>query len=294
MSERSPEFLNEYRNIKELQTATADYEINYTRHDIQSRSGAIEGADGVILEFIGNQATDEEAKEKVKRIADERFQYLQIIERAAKEVKPIFLVDMSTNNVKDDSVLNGIIPFFELALAQGLTFSPKTKKPVLTRRDFLKKGAKGIMIAYPITAIAEEILQIFEASYIFEEPKEGSLLRSVQRSLGRLNDAIHPEIYSDLIDTRNDLIAEKSDFIARILAGELNKRPKLSLFIGGAHTGIERSLQLEPEERTENLRGRLKGKLPEERFIVKVIFEPKKGSEHQKFSISIIEDTNLK
>lgn len=59
------------------------------------------------------------------------------------------------------------------------------------------------------------------------------------------------------------------------------------------HTGIEDSIKSESNERIERLRNSLKKRLPQEKFIAKIIFEPKVDGNPQKFSISIIEDPNI-
>lgn len=229
MERKSPEFLNEQRNAVELKTESADIEINYSNHDVQSNPESINNSDAVILELVSEYTTIEDASKTAETITDV-LQYKLIIKKAAQEGKPIFLIDISPNNLNND-ITNKLLlgPVIEAMIANGLIFSGM-KQPKNSRRDFLKLGAKSLMATHLSTPFIT-LLTNFPRSLTGNEPDEASVSRTIERSVRKLNDTTHPELRSDVIDTRNDLMAEKTNFIARMLKIEMNKRPRLSLFI---------------------------------------------------------------
>lgn len=292
MGEKSPEFTNEQGNAVEFKTENADIEINYSIHTVQSNPEAIKNADAIILELVSDYRTIDDARKVAKSISEHDNQYKLIIQQAAQDGKPIFLIDISTNNLNNDITSKLVLgPIIEVLIASGLLFD-ESKEPKKTRRDFLRLGAKSLVAAHLSTpAITSTMGLILSASE--SEPNEGSLSRTIERSTRTYNNATHPELHSDVVDTRNDLLAEKTDFVAKILGKEMNKRPRLSLFVGSMHTGIEDSIKSKSSERIERLRSSLKERLSQEKFIAKIIFEPKVGDAPQKFSISIVEDSDI-
>lgn len=292
MGEKSPEFSNLLRNAVELKTESADIEINYSNHGVLSDPAAVKDTDAIILELISEYSTIEDARKVAKTISEHDNQYKLIIQQAAQDGKPIFLIDISTNNLNNDITSKLVLgPIIEIMIAGGLVFD-ESKEPKKTRRDFLRLGVKSLVAAHLSSpAITSTMSLIMSASG--NEPNEGSISRTIERSVRGYNNTTHPELHSDAVDTRNDLIAEKTDFIARILEKEMNKRPRLSLFIGAMHTGIEDSIKSKSDERIERLKSSLEERLPQEKFIAKIIFEPRVGDTPQKFSISIIEDPDI-
>lgn len=289
------------RNVVEIDTNDAKYSIVYSTHTIASDSEAVTDANGIILELTGNYQTQELAQSQLEFISKPNFTYNRIIKFAAEKGKPIFLVDLSADTGRKhaaaDFLKTSLVPVVETMVALGFVLSEVKNlikpKQNISRRGFLRKGSKAAVGAYLLSPQLEIFLNNLATGGYSSVPEEGSNYRKAERLTRKFNKIAHPELHSVVDHVRNDLIAQKSEAIARMMIEDSGERPNLSLLIGSRHTGIEDSFESNPDERVERLRKELGDDLVEERFIVRIDFEPQDGNEPKKYSISILEDPSL-
>gem|GEM_PF-4908885 len=106
---------------------------------------------------------------------------------------------------------------------------------------------------------------------------EHSLFRKAEKASRSLNQVIHPEMRRFGIQTRNTLMAQKSEAVAKLLARDLNRKPEVAVIIGGAHAGIEGELKEAEEKRVRELRRDLGKSFDNNRFIVRIDFVTSNG-----------------
>lgn len=287
-------------NVSEVETPSAKYDIVYSLHNQPVKPETIEQADAIILELVGNYETQEKVQKHMEFISREQHTYHQIIKSAAEKQKPVFLVDMSTDAyaTRRDAALNVVLlPVIEAMIAAGLVFSGikgVAKKEKMDRRSFLKLGAKMTAAAYLSLPQASRLLSFVSTDYFRQVPDEESFSRKTEKFVHKIKSSSHPELYSNVVNVRNNLIAEKSEAIARMLNKKLGRKPQLALLTGASHFGLEESLSSDPFERINSLKKDLGYEVRRERIIACVEFEAKAGNEPQKFSISLLEDPALK
>lgn len=285
-------------NVVELETSNARYSIVYSLHNIPNRPEVIEGADGIILEFIGNYQTPKNA-EKTSEFLLKANQYKEVIKLAVEKQKPIYLVDLSMDTRLEHNLSfplkNALLPFIEAAAAGGLIFSGiknLNKQRNISRRDFLKLGAKIGVASYLSLPQASRIFSNIATGHFKHEPDEKSFSRKAEKFSHKLEVISHPELYS-ILNTRNDLIAEKSEAIAKMIKEEVGRKPQLSILIGAGHTGLEDSFITNFDQRLVRLRNDLGQNIGREKFIAQIKFEPNTGNSPQKYSIAILEYPSL-
>lgn len=268
-------------NITEIETNVSHYRIVYSDHRIPNRPEAVRGVDGIILEGFLPYNPENAAMGIVEYLTRFEPQYYEVVREAIREETPIFFLDARDNPATTGKIDKTRLPekwqigAAELLIALILLSDIEIKKQ-MSRRRFLNESGRVLGSLFLSSPALQFIFR--ELSALPKgEPKEKSLFRRGEKLLGSINRTIHPETRSFNIDTRNTLIAQKSETVARVTNGELGRKPILAIIIGASHMGLERELKKEEEERMEELREDLRGALLQNRHIVRIDFLPKDG-----------------
>ena len=266
----------DYPNIVRVENPRSTYRVVYSSHDTINDPGTLRDADCAILELV--QTYPE--KDRL-RLSEDFFkilpakQYDEIIPQAYKEKKPLFFVDMSAStednrNADMEFIIHGtILPIIEAGLGVGLGLygGKQIRKKEKTRRDFLKATGAAISATYLI-APAMRVL-----SKPMARNSEDSVARKLNRVIQHTNELIHPETHlPTVLDLRNTLIAEKSEFVADMMNKELGRKSTSNIYIGAEHIGLEKELQRDPEDRIKTLRNDLDKDFKKEGSIIRVDF----------------------
>lgn len=230
-------------NVEIIETPEAKFRIIYSRHDIASQPEDMGKADAVAFEGIGDYTTKRQAEFLVVDLYDNRSS-APIVKRAKQEGKPIFFIDISEHDTAD-LIQKGLRALevgvgFSLLLSLSKDIINKNK---ISRRDFLKKAAKGLGGLYFFSHIPKIIVSALDN--IDGRSKQGA----ISRFLSDLDEKIHPETESIVLTLRNHLMAQKLTYIASHMRQSINKKPEIGLVIGAAHTGIEKALLEKNKER---------------------------------------------
>ncbi|MDQ3014295.1 MAG: twin-arginine translocation signal domain-containing protein [bacterium] len=250
-------------NVVELETNSARYKIIYGNHLIETSAKSLDNVDAVLLE--------DEAEKPEK--GDSHFgyiaQYKSIIERAQNDHIPIFRVDVEDYSDVHTSMAGKHfgLPILESYVAGKLlekrdendesllnTHVVKTRRTVM---NTIRKSLAGYLLTPLVTL----------GSGITGSMSEKSLLRKTFRTLNRFNSKFHPELRGKYLHGRNDLIAQKSETIAKGLSAELNKKPTIAIVIGALHIGIEDSLRSSETDRLLRLQDSFGNSLSNHSYI---------------------------
>ncbi len=252
---------------KELTEATvliekpeAKYRIIYGYHGTEQKPEDLGKAEALVLESgFGNYSTPQEAEFLFKEIQKNIKQYERLIEKAAKEKKPIFLADISdSESIMIFQVIIGVlesvssVPILYSLLedVREIIKEKKLNQKKLNRRDFIKTSAKGLIGFYLSTPFLEVFLNTFSDFFSKNRVNLQSKSENLNRFLTELNEKIHPEIYAIILTLRNYLLAQKMETIAQTLKKK-NKKPEIAIVVGASHYGIEKALQKEKNKRIE-------------------------------------------
>lgn len=317
------------KNTVEVETLNAFYNVLFNIHNLPIREEMIPPSDAFLLEYVADypnllkQGFEEylsgarerlhlseeeyEALRQKHAIMDVQILYQNIIKRAKKERKPLFIPDINRalyNKKEMSSDKEAIIKIIEAVLGCSLVVMSvtdaakiiKSNEPV-TRREFLKKGAKIIGqlsgAAYLGAPRVAEIAIKNAAEYYMLEPTKERLgnLQKAQKTyemIEKTNPLDSQPTFT--VDTRNALIAQKAEAVAEVMEKELGRKPELSLAIGALHFGIVESLQQTSAQRMKKLKNDLGEHLAEENRIIRIDFLPDEAGENEKAKITIIED----
>ncbi|NTW22252.1 hypothetical protein HGA34_01750 [Candidatus Falkowbacteria bacterium] len=304
---------HELKNTVELSTENADYLLYYTRHDVQTSPEIVPAADAVILESITDLSSDKRTKETVSRALFQKDRaYHEVVRAAAEQGKPIFLLDLSLktaknqdmmpaqNGEKDEMAENDLRLMIAETLGMGAIIwaasdlkKAFTDNPQMSRRNFFKflgKTAAGAALASPLIGSMSGYLS---ASGPKGEPDESSVARKIQKTIEDANYHAHLG-RSKVIHARNDLWAQKSETVAKLLEKDLGRKPKLAMSMGADHVGIERSLKDSGTNRLGRLAENFGADFKQEGLIAKINLTPEKGSDRIKVEVTIIRDENFK
>lgn len=275
-------------NVTQLETENARYQIVYSIHNRINNPNVIQGADAVVLE-----ATDITTKKKLLEIlkweTEEKTdpivsfltapQYKEIIQAAFANRTPMYFADaVETAGFKrEDKIVDFVVPVEELA-ALGLGLSAAKDLKQTDRRAFITGVAKAAGAAYLSSSIPQIATEMAAGTTFFSEPDESSISRKAERVVGGINEAIHPEQHTEMVTSRNTLIAEKSEIIAKLLRKELGRKPQIAIVIGAAHFGIEDELAASESERIRRLRKEYGENLPKEQTILRIQTHPLQDS----------------
>lgn len=281
------------KNVVELTTENAHYNIAYGIHQIEMDPKVIENTDAVILELITNYPTSEQAKRALTFLQEEVVQYRKILKKCQEDRRSIFLTDLSadarSHQDKEVMMTEIVLPSVESIFGVGLAAwaaSDPMRNDKMTRRDFLKTGAKGLAALYLSTP----------QSYLFlhdggHEPDEESARRKIARSVGNFSRAIHPELDGTALNGRNLLFAQKAEAVAKLMKSEKSDKPRLGLIVGASHFGMEDALKMDEEKRVAKLREYIGKDMGRESIIARIDFI---GDSADAVNISILEDASLR
>lgn len=284
-------------NIIEMETANAQYRIYYDSHQSIVDPKLLDGCDGLVMEMVADNSDTQKAQKTFGKIAYAR-EFTELFQAAAKDKKPIYFVDMQgsgkglaeeINRLKGKIVAESVAAGGLLAYALGSL----GKNEKMNRRDFLKLGAKTTAAAFLSTPIAQELAFAASLDKNKEVPIEGSASRKAEKFLGQINETIHPELATIVVDARNDLIAQKTETAARLFQRAVGKNPKFALIIGAQHSGIERTLKDSEFSRVSRLKKSLSTRLVQNASIAKIEFIQGAKTDEVYYDAKIIKDTAL-
>jgi hypothetical protein len=285
----------ELPNLVELETGQAYYRIFYNNHSIPSDPESLKGCDAFFTEFVYRdlQSVGQRFEESLKKDAPSEETIFKsdqqgirpVILRVAETNVPIFLVDASNRSLEATSLKDEFFSKLVVKIAEGgaalfvlKSLNLDLAKDIssdkkMSRRDFLKRGLKlaggSYLISPAIESVAEWLVVNTE-----KQPDERTWKRWVQRETAGVNQWLHPEFKTKLVDFRNTLMAQKSEAAAKVLQQTLQRKPTILLAVGGAHFGIEKSFRQLEQTRIEEIKGTLKDKTGIENVVVRIDFLP--------------------
>lgn len=281
------------KNVVETNTENARYRIIYGIHQIETDPKTIENTDGVILELMGDYSTPEKGRKSLDFLVHKVAQYRKIIRACQETRKPIFLTDLSkdTRMRYDKEVLlkEVVAPTAELLVGMALAgwvAKDVWDKSKMTRRDFLKTGAKALAGMYLATPQAS--LELLDFT---QEPDEETLRRKAAKVVTNFSRSIHPELAGITVNCRNLLFAQKSEAVAKIMKSERKERPNLGIIVGAVHFGVENTLKMKEGERIAKLKEYLGDSIERESVIARIDFT---GEGNNVVKVSILEDATLR
>ncbi len=291
-------------NVVEIETEKGRFSIVYSLHDIPVRPETIRNVDAVILELVGNYDSLEGAKKDIDLASDKRSSYRYILPTAARSEQPLFFLDFIADEsetkklAQEMGVKNQILPMVEflfgtiLTIGGTINYGSKNRLE-RTRRDFLKLGGASLLGAY---LSLPKLSQVLEAPYAIKHqvPGQTDLIWRAHKMSGNFSKLIHPEMRSVGYETRNILIAQKSETVAKLLAQELKRKPKLSIIVGAGHYGLEHTLQIDENSRVGKLAKDLGDKFRKQGAITRVDFQPTEDPEKKRIEISFLRDEHFK
>lgn len=242
------------KSITNLETANAHYKILYTRHDYVASPALMDGADALILEGAGI-APREEGLTAPFKMDESHRDNLELAKKAIGMRKPFFLTDFVGTNIDHLSreiKKTGRIGDIETLIGGVLLY--KSPDIATSRRGFIAGSAAAVGGAYLASRAPQKIADLATTRMHTTGPDEKSISRKIEKGLGGVNTAIHPETYSTVIETRNTLIAQKTEAVAHMLRKELGRKPVIAICIGAAHFGLEAELMSSEKERIIKLR----------------------------------------
>lgn len=232
-------------NVVLIEKDHARYRIVYGKHNLEQPSNAIGMPDGIILESgFCEYETQQQAVDSLSWLDKNLAQFHGIIKKAEKEEKPIFFVDIQKAALV--GYLQLALPLLEVSVGykmlRSLAEDIISDAPV-TRRDFLKRSAQGVVGAYFLSHIPK-MLSVFGGS-----PNEQSMKRAVDRFVTDLGEQMHPETWAVVLTLRNNMIAHKMETVAENFRNEKRIDPELALVCGSSHSGIDEVLAKTNTER---------------------------------------------
>lgn len=160
----------------------------------------------------------------------------------------------------------------------------------ITRRGVMKGFGKTSIGLWLSSHIPEGLARRISYKDFTTEPDENSNARKLEKFFIKLNSNIHPETRTIAASTRNIIIAQKSEYVAKQLAKSLGKKPEIAIIVGGAHTGIEDELLKTKEERIQELKESLEDDFKKQGKIIMV----QSTSNGKALSASLLEDPEFK
>ncbi len=293
------------KSIARLESLNARYVIEYGRHNKMSTTEVLNDSDALVLEVISDFTSKEKVVGIVNGIAFERGQkmwhpYVVIMQEAFRRKKPIFFVDMvpskELGSMGREQRIAEIIRSVE-TLTGGLLIGDSVRTPAVKetgRRSLLATGAKATLGTWLLSHIPEQVSGAAARSFVADTtPFEGSVSRRLEKSFGAINSTIHPETRTMVVDTRNVLIAQKTETVARYLAAELGRKPQIALEVGADHFGIERELLVSEGTRIQTLKDDLGDQFSEQGTIARVELVTDMNGQ-SKLEITLIQDPAMK
>jgi hypothetical protein len=175
------------------------------------------------------------------------MQYTQILATLKEKQKPFYIVDIPFEEARIS--LEMLLKFIEPVAGAIilLSLSPSDKKffnkEKMTRREFLQSAGKLLAGGYLLS----------EAPLAFTDTSRNS----VKNFLQELNENIHPESNSIILTFRNCLVAQKAIFLGKFLKESGILHPEISMVYGNGHSGLEKTLNQDEQERLNMIKSLL-------------------------------------
>ncbi|OGI59906.1 hypothetical protein A2814_02435 [Candidatus Nomurabacteria bacterium RIFCSPHIGHO2_01_FULL_38_19] len=285
--------LPEAKNMVKIETTHAVYRLLYGSHVESQDDSMMQGTDGLLVEGTLDLNELQDSPDRVLGFVFSTPQMQKLIENARDHKKPVYFVDrpfdrsLISSQSKDTWLeigeFIGTLAFMTSA-TKGLLSSAKNNERI-SRRDFLKAGAKTVAAGYLSTPYMQ--------AWLGGQNQEDTLLRKADRAVIAVNDILHPEMYGQILDLRNNIMAEKAEFVALKTSETLNRKPIFVFALGSDHTRVEIALQRTTEQRVAQIKSGYTGNMSDLRKIVKLEFLSLLKHQKDKFKISPIEDPNL-
>lgn len=276
--QNSPEF----PNAVEIETANATYRLVYGDHFIDQDHEILRGADAIVAEIAAGNS-EEQARDDYNMNVSYMPQFSSVLRHAKKEGVPIYFVDTEhafelpyfAKMVIEGLMACGLLNYFVRGknLDKILTrITNRKEEGVTSRRHFLRSALRAMGLAgatYLLSTPAIINLAVSDE----QNPNESDMSRKLSRLLLEANNAIHPELGRKLTKGRDHLMAHKAEKIAKQLARENGEKPTLTILVGLAHFGMEKSLCMTTEERSKILADIFEEEELSQETIVKLDFK---------------------
>jgi hypothetical protein len=294
------------KSISFVKSQNASYSIEYGNHSKMSTPEVLAGTDALLLELSADLTTRERVIVSIDSVMydkeKERRPYEKLLETAFAEGKPVYFIDMVDGDTSLAMYLDShgkeMIKAVEMmgggAVAGTMLVAGRKENmnPAggTDRRSVLRNTIAGLVGGWLLTPAVEKVAKV--AGDSDGTPDEMSLARGVEKKAASLNEKIHPELRSVVIQGRNELMAQKAEAVAKALSRELGREPRLALEVGADHHGIERSLNRTPEERIAILKGYLGEELSYQSGIVQVKM-PKGGTSLDDLEVEFFDENKI-
>ncbi len=295
----------------DVETPEARFVIIYHNHQSKEEifSGFVDEVDGVIFETEGSPYHSTQEMIEDVRVLLKITNQGRIVKRLMKQEKSIFFTSISYRgnlskpfyvDWEDKNkriVVEGLMGLLSFYIGGKLTYTALRSKEKINRREFLKMGVSLGLGAYLTAPVITEWGLTLALGGDKKIVDEQSLLRQTQKKLRDFNQILHPELDRLTLTARNNLTAQKSGVIARLLKeenrndGKLNKKPVIGIVVGLEHSGIEKALLSDEKDRVAALQNELGAKVEQEKLIARIKFYTEKNKHRAR--VSIMNDTSL-
>lgn len=261
-------------NVVIVERPEARYRIVYERHVGERSPEEIGKPDALAAEFISaiGYASKFRAEELAKSYWEQKRE--EAGPDASREEDhfksrriPFYFIDITDpkRDILNKAKLTSVwLKAGEAGLAGGFAAAAAIEEirkvksgEKMSRREFLGFLGAGAGTAYFGTHLLDVLVK-FALTRGKNPPKESGALRKIQRTVGTIEEKLHPETEAVLLTLRNALWAEKLASIAADLEKETGRRPEITFPVGAEHFGLEAMLATPSEKRTESIRKFLK------------------------------------
>lgn len=251
-------------NVVILERPEARYRIVYEKHVGQRSPEEIGRPNALVVEYVSQSGY---AKKWLAESLIESFWEQKREESGGKQDEekylkknqtPLYFIDIiDPERILDKEMLNvTALKTLETSLAGGFIGfgliearrQIKTKQG-MSRRQFLKLSGSALGTLYFGPMLLDLLLKLADLGE--KTVKESSEIRRVQRTIGKIQEKLHPETEGIILTFRNALWAQKLETIAKELTKQGAQRPEVGIGVGGDHFGIEDMLNSPPQKRLE-------------------------------------------
>lgn len=295
----NPDNQNSKERLESMEALNGKYSVIFYNHDGISKdiipSEYLNSADALVLEeanLFKGMAKKKTSDQMINKMIDPESPTCLLVKEAIRQCKPLFLADISRdtfkkisdeeNKVMGLSVIEAVLA--TAATAGGISLMTTEGNRGMTRRDFLKKSFVATATAATALGLAGPLLK--EMTTTLNNKKLTEIYKAI--------DKIHPEMRTFTVDGRNNLIAQKSETIARILSKEKGAKPQIAACIGSAHYDFPKALLSDENERITELE-KYEDMSPEkDSLIVRINFHPTSDPNARRYEIVLLEDEKIK
>lgn len=277
-------------NERLVETDSATFIMNYSYHHLEVPAETVgDNLSAVLIELD---------LDRVKDIDHPIMQrWIGAVLKAAKEKGlPVFLIDISYDQIQKKDTLNRLGQFLGVGLMGGVAFDTYFKKAEgekVSRRRVLGRTLAFFTGAYLVVPsfLEETETGRRQPPLSYQEPIEDLDESETKTAVEGLNDATRPDWLRPQyeISLRDAVMAQKASIVAELLSEGAPNKPQLKMYVGARHTGVAKDLKSTEAERLEKI-GQLRG-VHKIGPIVRIDFVNEEGQD--KMKITLIEETRV-